>query len=148
MNNYEAVYVLDPKLDEVQLATMKTELKGKIESVAAQDILELKCERRQLYAPVKKQREAFYLIYGFQAPGDAVGKLRTELKHTEHILRMTYVRVPVASVPEPQPVTAAPAQPAAAAPAQPVPEPAPAAEPPVEAPVEPEPKKDSEERLA
>ena len=136
MNHYEAVYILDPKLDDQQLATMKTELKGKIEGVAAQDVVEIKCDRRQLYAPIKKQRDAFYLIIGFSATGDAVGKLRVELKHTEHILRMSYIRVPTASIPEPQPVVAAPVAPVAPPPV----EPAPAAEAPApEPPPAPEP---------
>jgi ribosomal protein S6 len=137
MNHYEAVYILDPKLDDQQLATMKTELKAKIEGVAAQDVVELKCDRRQLYAPIKKQRDAFYLIYGFSASGDTVGKLRLELKHTEHILRMSYIRVPTASVPEPQPVVVAPVAPVTPSPVEPEPAPEPEAPAPEPAP-EPE----------
>ena len=99
-----------------------------VTGLSAQDIIELKCERRQLYAPIRKQRDAFYLVYGFEAPGDAAGKLRTELKHTEQILRMSYLRAPKAPAPVPPPVAAAPVAPAPVMPPS-VPEAAPPSEP-------------------
>ena len=122
MNHYEAVYSLDPKLDDEQLTGVKTELKGKLAEVGAQNVVELKAERRNLTFPIKKQNDAFFLIYGFQGPGDAVAKLRVELKHHEKILRMSYLRVPPTAVVPPAPVITAEVAPAPEAAVPPTPE--------------------------
>lgn len=134
MNHYEAVFILDPRLDDERLAALKAELKGKIDATGAQDAAELKCDRRTLTFPIRKLNEGFYLIFRFKGPGDSVGKLRTELRHTESILRMSYVRIPesVAVQPVPQPAAApapAPSAPAAVEAPAVAPEPAPVPEP-------------------
>lgn len=111
MNKYEAIFILDPKLSDEQLAALKTDLQGKISAVGAQDILEIKFDRRPLTFPIRKESEAYYLIYAFHGPTDSVSKLRLELKHQEQILRMSYVRVPETPVVEPTPVAAPVAEP-------------------------------------
>jgi small subunit ribosomal protein S6 len=133
LNRYEAIFILNPKLTDEELAGVKTDLRGKLEAAAAQDILETKCERRPLYYAIKKLREAIYLVYRFGGPGDTVAKLRTELKHYEAIMRMSYVRVPdSAAAPAVEKAAPAPAtEKAAPTPepaATPTPTPAPAAE--------------------
>lgn len=141
MNHYEAIYILDPKLEEDQLTAVKTDLHSKLEAAGGQEIVELKCERRGMTFPIRKQTEGLYLIYRYQGPADSVGKLRVELKHTEQILRMSYLRIPesVAKLPEPavvapvapvapvepvapiEPVAAAPVEPPPVVPVEPVP---------------------------
>lgn len=118
MNFYEAVYLIDPTLDDERLAGVKTDLQTKIAAAGGREIREVRCERRELFAPVRKHNNAVLLIYGFQAPADAIGNLRTELKHNEAILRMSYLRVDHPA--EPEPVAAEPA--AAEAASAPVPE--------------------------
>lgn len=134
MNHYEAVFILDPRLDEEQLAAMRADLKSRIEGAAARDIVEVKFERRPLTYSIRKQTEAFYLIYGFDGPTDIVGKLRLELKHTEQILRMSYLR---AAPPPPSPAAAPAPKPAA----EPVAQVEPAAMPEPPSPESPEPVK-------
>ena len=113
MNHYEAIYILDPRLEEDQLTAVKTDLRSKLEAAGGQEIVELKCERRGMTFPIRKQTEGFYLIYRYQGPADSVGKLRIELKHTEQILRMSYLRIPESAAKLPEPVVAAPVAPAA-----------------------------------
>ena len=138
MNHYEAIYILDPKLEDDQLAAVKTDLHGRMTAVGAQEITELKCERRNLLFPIRKQTEGYYLIYRYLGPADSVGKLRLELKHTEQILRMNYLRIPEFAAKLPEPAIAAPVAPVEPVPATPVVSEAPAA--PVEPPpVAPEP---------
>jgi small subunit ribosomal protein S6 len=140
LNHYEAIYILDPKLEDDQLTAVKTDLRSKLESAGGQEIVELKCERRAMTFPIRKQTEGYYLIYRYQGPADSVGKLRVELKHTEQILRMSYLRIPESAAKLPEPVVVVPAapvepvapiEPVAAAPAEPSPvtpvEPLPAA---------------------
>lgn len=137
MNHYEAIYILDPRLEDDQLTAVKTDLRGKLEAAGGQEIVELKCERRGMTFPIRKQTEGYYLIYRYQGPADSVGKLRLELKHTEQILRMSYLRIPESAAKLPEPAVAAPVAPAApvetvaAAPVEPLPvtpiEPLPAA---------------------
>jgi ribosomal protein S6 len=114
LNYYEAIYLLDPRLDDEQLAGLKTELRTKFEQAGAQQLSEVRCERKQLAYAIKKQGDATYLIYRFQGPSDAVGRLRTELKHVQPILRMSYVRVPESAFAVP----AAPAEATTAGPAE------------------------------
>ena len=113
MNHYEAIYILDPRLEDEQLAAVKTDLRSKIEAVGGQEVIELKCDRRNMMFPIRKQTEGYYLIYRYQGPADSVGKLRIELKHTEQILRMSYLRIPESVAKLPEPVVAAPVAPAA-----------------------------------
>jgi len=123
LNYYEAVYILNPNLSEEQLAATKADLRSKIEAVSARDIVEVRSERRTLTFPIKKQTEGFYVFFRYTGPADSVGKLRTELKHAEQILRMSYIRVPEQSetvvaaqpAPRPEPKPAAPAPEAAPA---------------------------------
>lgn len=133
MNHYEAIYILDPRLEDDQLTAVKTDLRGKLEAAGGQEIVEIKCERRNMMFPIRKQTEGYYLIYRYQGPADSVGKLRIELKHTEQILRMSYLRIPESAAKLPEPVVAAPVAPVA-----PVETPAPV-EPVAAAPVEPPP---------
>lgn len=133
MNHYEAIYILDPKLEDDQLTAVKTDLRSKLEAVGGQEIVELKCERRGMTFPIRKHTEGFYLIYRYQGPADSVGKLRIELKHTEQILRMSYLRIPESAAKLPEPAVVAPVAPVA-----PVEPPAPI-EPVAAAPVEPSP---------
>jgi small subunit ribosomal protein S6 len=132
LNSYEAVYILSPSLSEEQLAATKADLRSKIEAVSGKDIVELRSERRTLTFPIKKQNEGFFVIFRYDGPADSVGKLRVELKHTEQILRMSYIRIPEKSAA----VTTA---------AAPIPEssPAPMPEVPVAAPVVEEAKTDA-----
>ena len=113
MNHYEAIYILDPRLEDEQLAAVKTDLRSKIEAVGGQEVIELKCDRRNMMFPIRKQTEGYYLIYRYQGPADSVGKLRIELKHTEQILRMSYLRIPESAAKLPEPVVVAPVAPTA-----------------------------------
>jgi small subunit ribosomal protein S6 len=133
LNHYEAIYILDPRLEDEQLTAVKTDLHSKLEAVGGQEIVELKCERRGMTFPIRKQTEGFYLIYRYQGPADSVGKLRIELKHAEQILRMSYLRIPESAAKLPEPVVAPPIAPAASV------EPPTLIEPVAAAPVEPSP---------
>ncbi len=127
MNHYEAIFIVDPRLEDDQLVALKTDLKAKLEAVGAQEIIELKCERRNMTFPIKKQTEGYYLIYRYLGPADSVGKLRVELRHNEQLLRMSYLRIPEFAAKPPEPAVVAP-QPAPEPPA-PAPEPVKPAEP-------------------
>jgi ribosomal protein S6 len=113
LNHYEAIFILDPRLEDDKLTAIKADLRGKLEAVGGQEIVELKCERRNMTFAIRKQTEGYYLIFRYQGPADSVGKLRIELKHAEQILRMSYLRIPEAAAKLPEPAIAAP-QPAAA----------------------------------
>jgi small subunit ribosomal protein S6 len=132
LNHYEAIYILDPRLEDDQLTAVRTDLRTKIEAAGGQEIVEIKCERRNMLFPIRKQTEGYYLIYRYQGPADSVGKLRIELKHTEQILRMSYLRIPESAAKLPEPVVAP------VAPVAPIETPAPV-EPVVAALVEPPP---------
>jgi len=141
LNPYEAAYILDPDLSEEQLAATKADLRSKLEGIGAQDVIELRSERRVLTYPIRKRTEGHYVVFRFQGPADSVSKLRLEFKHYEQILRMSYLRIPdkVAATPIPTAVPSAPPEVAAAPPVEPVapeppPEPTPAPAP--EAPAE------------
>ena len=76
MNHYEAIYILDPRLEEDKLTAVKTDLRSKLGAAGGQEITEIKCERRNMMFPIRKQTEGYYLIYRYQGPAESVGKLR------------------------------------------------------------------------
>ncbi|MEO0107936.1 MAG: 30S ribosomal protein S6 [candidate division WOR-3 bacterium] len=94
MNYYESVFVVNPTLSDEQIDALKQDLQAKLSAVSAKEIVELRSERRPLSYPIRKQTEGYYLIYRYQAPADSAQSLRAELRHTESILRMAFVRIP------------------------------------------------------
>lgn len=91
MKDYEAVFILSPKLSQDDIKKVGDDLKKSIETAKGENIVELKNEKRTMYFPIKKQKEGIYLIYRFTAPPDAVEKVKADFKHNEAVLRYAFI---------------------------------------------------------
>ncbi len=93
MNKYEAMFIIKPDLSEedrkalfaqIQEAVVKN--KGEITNSAVWS------ERRKLTFPLKKQQEGVYYLVNFNAPSEAITKLKYAFKLNEQILRVLILR--------------------------------------------------------
>jgi small subunit ribosomal protein S6 len=91
LKEYEAVFILSPKLSKEDVQKVADALKKSIESAKGGNIVEEKTERRPLNFAIKKQREGIYMIYKFTAPPDAIEKVKEDFKHNESVLRYAFI---------------------------------------------------------
>lgn len=102
LKDYEAVFILSPKLAKDDVEKFAEELKKSIESAKGASIEEEKVEKRSMFFKIKKQREGIYLIYRFTAPTDAVEKIKADFKHNESVLRYQFLVANKKTEPEPE----------------------------------------------
>jgi len=91
LKDYEAVFILSPKLSKEDVQKIADELKKSIESAKGENIVEIKTEKRPLNFAIKKQKEGIYMIYKFSAPTDAIEKVKEDFKHNESVLRYAFI---------------------------------------------------------
>jgi small subunit ribosomal protein S6 len=119
LENYEIAVLLKPEMEDKDLQAFIAELKELLTKNGATELGESRLERRPMAYPIKKARDAFYLLINFKSPSSLPQVIRTELKHREGIMRMAFINKPVTAFM----ADAMAAQPAAT----PVPTPAPEA---------------------
>jgi small subunit ribosomal protein S6 len=102
LKDYEAVFILSPRLSEDEVDKFVEELKKSIETAKGTSIVEEKIEKRSMFFSIKKQREGIYLIYRFTAPADAVEKIKADFKHNESVLRYQFLVANKKAEPEPE----------------------------------------------
>lgn len=91
MRDYEAVFILSPKLSKEAVQKFAQSLKKSIETARGEQIVEEKLEKRTLSYPIKKQTEGIYLIYKFTAQPAAVQRIKEDFKHNESVLRYAII---------------------------------------------------------
>jgi len=102
LKDYEAVFILTPKLAKGDTQKLADNLKKSIEAAGGEQIVEEKIEKRQLQYPIKKQKEGIYLIYRFTAPTAAVEKIKADFKHNESVLRYAFIAARKKNQPTPE----------------------------------------------
>ena len=92
MNLYEAMYILDPDLDEEALKkvvsvieTTITDNDGKVEDSRTEG-------KKQLAYPVKKKMQKNHLLMDFSIEPDKIDKLNNIFKLNENIFRVMITR--------------------------------------------------------
>jgi len=91
LKDYEAVFILSPRLSKDEVEKFVEELKKSIEAAKGEQIVEEKTEKRSLFYSIKKQKEGIFLIYKFTAPTDAIEKVKADFKHNESVLRYQFL---------------------------------------------------------
>ena len=87
MREYEAMFIFHPELTEEKLdedvkaveKIIKDNAKGRLNT----EIL----GKKTLAYPIRKLNEGYYVNYDFEALPTAIDKIKTELKHSDNILR-------------------------------------------------------------
>ena len=93
MRNYEAVVVVDPRLEEADIQQAVEKLANVIQSrgeVAKID----QWGRRRLAYEIMHLKEGHYVVAGFKAEGDLIEELDRLLRIGEEYIRHKIVRVP------------------------------------------------------
>lgn len=91
MNKYESIIIVDPKVDEAGLKALEEKYTkminehGKVESVENMGL-------KKLAYPVKKNEEATYLLFNFEAEPDYIVELERNYRITDEIIKFIVVK--------------------------------------------------------
>ena len=94
MNNYEAMFLIDAKLDEKAANTIFEQIKEAITknkgNITSSRIW---LEKHRLCFPIKKHQEAVYYIVNFNLQSDSIDKIKQDYRLNENILRVLITRI-------------------------------------------------------
>ena len=91
MNKYESIIIVDTKVDEAGLKALEEKYTkminehGKVESVENMGL-------KKLAYPVKKNEEATYLLFNFEAEPDYIVELERNYRITDEIIKFIVVK--------------------------------------------------------
>ena len=87
MNRYETVFIMTPVLSDDQVAEAVEKFKGLLKDNKAKMIHEDSWGLKKLAYPIQKKSTGFYHLFEFEAKGDVIEVLETELRRDERIIR-------------------------------------------------------------
>ncbi len=91
MNKYESVIIINPELDEAALKALQEKITGlinkdgKVENVTDMG-------KRKLAYEIKKNKEAYYMQFDFEAKPDSIKELERNYRITDEILKFIVVK--------------------------------------------------------
>ncbi len=91
MNKYEAMYIINPTLDEESTKGIIEKFKGIVEANATPEALE-EWGRKRLAYEVQDQKEGYYVLMHFSAPADFPAELERNFKITEGVMKYLVIR--------------------------------------------------------
>ena len=91
MKNYETVFILNPVLSEDQMKDAVAKFKKVLTDDKAKIINEENWGLRKLAYPIQHKSTGFYNLIEFEASPEAIGKLETEFKRDETVMRFLTV---------------------------------------------------------
>ena len=87
MRTYEALYIVRPQLTDEEIQTVVDGVLKLITNNGGTIVRSEVWGKRRLAYEVKKQQEGVFVLVRFQAPGDAIKKLREHFRLSESIIR-------------------------------------------------------------
>ena len=87
MKNYETVFILTPVLSEAQMKDTVGKFKGVLVDNGADIINEENWGLRKLAYPIQHKTTGFYQLFEFRAAPELIGKLETEYRRDEAVMR-------------------------------------------------------------
>ena len=91
MNKYEAMFIINPTLDEESTKGIIDKIKGIVEANAAPEALE-EWGRKRLAYEVQDQKEGYYVLMHFAAPADFPAEFERNFRITEGIMKYMVIR--------------------------------------------------------
>jgi len=91
MNKYEAMFIINPTLDEESTKGIIDKIKGIVEANAAPEALE-EWGRKRLAYEVQDQKEGYYVLMHFAAPADFPAELERNFRITEGVMKYMVIR--------------------------------------------------------
>ncbi len=92
MNNYEGIFVIKPDLEEEGLKSTCKVIGDLVVKNGGSVKKEDPWGKRLLAYPVNKMKEAYYYKFDFEAPSDAIAKIKAACKMSAAILRVMVTR--------------------------------------------------------
>ncbi|MFH1189289.1 MAG: 30S ribosomal protein S6 [Candidatus Omnitrophota bacterium] len=92
MNNYEGIFVIKPDIKEEDLKSTCKIIGDLVVKNGGAVKKEDAWGKRLLAYPIKKQKEAYYYKFDFEAPSDAVAKIEAACKMNAEIIRAMITR--------------------------------------------------------
>jgi len=89
MNKYEAMFIIKADLSEDDRKTLLGQIQEAVVKNNGQIVnIAVWSEKRRLSFPIKKQQEGVYYLADFNAPAEAITRLKYTFKLNEQILRV------------------------------------------------------------
>ena len=92
-NQYETVFIATPVLSEDQMKEAVKKFSDFISSNGGEIIQEDNWGLRKLAYPIQKKSTGFYHLIEFKAEGDLIGRLETEYRRDERIIRFLTMKM-------------------------------------------------------
>ena len=91
MNKYESVIIVNPNVDEAGLKALEEKFTGLINENGKVESVENMGKKRLAYE-IKKNKEAFYMLFNFEAKPDSIAELERNYRITDDVLKFIVVR--------------------------------------------------------
>ena len=93
LNQYEVVFIMTPVLSEEQMMDTVTKFKKILTDNGSEIVFENNWGLRKLAYPIQKKNTGFYYLIEFKSEGELIGRLETEFKRDERVMRFLTVRL-------------------------------------------------------
>jgi len=93
MNNYEAVFILNPVLSDTQIEETVKKFEDFLSKNGAKMVSKENWGLKKLAYPIQHKKSGFYHLFEFTAPGEAIGPFEQEFKRDERIMRFLTVKL-------------------------------------------------------
>ena len=91
MNNYETVFILTPVLSDAQMKDAVDKFRKILTDGGAELVNDENWGLKKLAYPIDHKTTGFYQLFEFAAPADLIGKVETEFRRDEKVMRFLTV---------------------------------------------------------
>ena len=91
MNHYEAVFILNPVLSEVQVKETVSKFEDFLTSRGAEMIAKEDWGLKKLAYEIQNKKSGFYHLFEFKAPAEVLKAFETEFRRDERVMRFITV---------------------------------------------------------
>lgn len=91
MNKYESIIIINPNCTEEAIKTLESKFTGLINENGKVESVENMGKKRLAYE-IKKNKEAFYMLFNFEAKPDSIAELERNYRITDDVLKFIVVR--------------------------------------------------------
>ena len=91
MNKYESIIIINPNVDEAGLKALEEKFTGLInENGKVENVTDM--GKRKLAYEIKKNKEAYYMQFDFEAKPESITELERVYRITDEVLKFIVVR--------------------------------------------------------
>ena len=91
MNKYESIIIINPNCTEEAIKALESKVTGLINKNGKLESVENMGTKKLAYE-IKKNKEAFYMLFNFEAKPDSIAELERNYRITDDILKFIVVR--------------------------------------------------------